>query len=89
MVMTHFLVQQSGIRPSDTVAFLTGKLQDGTPFVGMDTITIVGGGKATVASTSMRMQQRRVRRQASHRFRLNCAIPTATASLAQRLPRQP
>lgn len=50
-VMTHFLTQQSGIRPSDTVAFLAGKLQDGTPFVGMDTITIVGGGKAAVAST--------------------------------------
>lgn len=52
-VMTHFLVQQSGILPSDTVAYLIGRLKDGTPFIGMDTITIVGGGKSTASSASL------------------------------------
>jgi len=41
-VMTHFDTQASGIKPTDTVAFLTGKLADGTPFVGMDSINVKG-----------------------------------------------
>src|SRR5262249_36769141 len=43
-VMTHFETQASGIRPTDTVAFLSGRLADGTPFVGVDSIRIVQGG---------------------------------------------
>src|SRR5262249_47604031 len=42
-VMTHFRTQSSGIRPTDTVAFLSGRLPDGTAFVGMDSIHIVQG----------------------------------------------
>lgn len=41
--MTHFATQDSGIRPTDTVAFLTGRLTDGTFFVGMDEIGITHG----------------------------------------------
>ncbi len=40
-VMTHYRTQESRIRPGDTVAFLTGRLANGTMFVGMDTISIV------------------------------------------------
>ncbi|HJZ57853.1 MAG TPA: hypothetical protein VKE74_23035, partial [Gemmataceae bacterium] len=43
-VMTHYDTQASAIRPTDTVAFLSGQLIDGTPFVGMDSIRIVPGG---------------------------------------------
>ena len=42
-VITHFRTQAADIRPTDTVAFLTGTLSGGTPFVGMDTIEIVPG----------------------------------------------
>jgi hypothetical protein len=42
-VMTHFDTQKSGIRPTDTAAFLTGELADGTTVVGMDSIRIVPG----------------------------------------------
>lgn len=42
-VMTHFRTPDSGIRPTDDLAFLTGELSDGTFFIGMDTIQIVPG----------------------------------------------
>lgn len=42
-MMAHFGSKDSGIRPTDTVAFLTGQLPDGTTIVGMDTIRIVPG----------------------------------------------
>jgi hypothetical protein len=41
--MAHFSSQASGIRPTDTVAFLTGELADGTTIVGMDSIWILPG----------------------------------------------
>ena len=49
-LMTHFRTQESGIRPTDTVAFLNGSLLDGTPFIGMDMIEIVPG--SSVASSA-------------------------------------
>ena len=40
--MTHYRTQATGIKPTDTVAFLTGRLADGTQFVGMDSISVKG-----------------------------------------------
>ncbi|MGB7160274.1 MAG: putative Ig domain-containing protein [Tepidisphaeraceae bacterium] len=41
----QFDTQASRIRPTDTVAFLYGTMQDGTPFVGMDEIEITPGSE--------------------------------------------
>lgn len=41
-VRANFSIPESGIRRTDTAALLTGKLLNGTPFAGMDTITVIG-----------------------------------------------
>src|SRR5688500_11673635 len=53
--MTHYDTQKSGLRSSDEVAFLTGRLADGTLLVGMDTVdvkgSIAGGGGSSGTGT--------------------------------------
>ena len=40
-MVLHFLVQESGILPTDVEVCLTGKTTNGTPFQGCDSITVL------------------------------------------------